>query len=224
MRTFLTLDAKGVLLALLLGLGVLYLGGNEGVFFLLVLFGFLILSAIVTRIGERGKKAIKVYERARGWKNVLANGLMPLVVAGLYYFNQYGNQFVRPEVLVLSYVATVAAITADKFSSEIGVLNGDPLILATLKMGVKGKSGGVSALGLVAGLFGSFVISLSIFAISLPWTFMIPLIFVGFFGNIIDSLLGYFEDQGYGNKFSTNFMCSLSAWVLIMTILVFAKV
>lgn len=209
METFLTLDVVGVIVALVFGALILYFGGGVGIYLLLVLVLFLIASALVTRFKKKRKVAMKTYERARGWKNVVANGIVPLCISFAYYLNL--NRPVFPNiVLIVAYVASVAAITADKFSSEIGILDNSPLMLVTLKKTKPGTSGGVSLLGTLAGALGSLVIGFGL--ISFPaFQLLLAIVFIsGILGNLVDSFLGYFEVRGFGNKYTSNFFCAVT--------------
>ncbi len=213
----LTLDKKGVISAVVLAILLVVFGKAYGLFFLALLFVFLVLSAIVTNVGKRKKRRMGLYEKARGWRNVLANGLVPLFIAIAFFFagsNSY--------VLALGYVASIAAITADKFASEIGVLDGMPIMLLTMKRVERGVSGGVTLLGLGASALASFIISFGSFFIS-PSLLAFAIVFVsGFLGNIIDSVLGYYEEKGIGNKYTTNTACALSGFVFALLFLALA--
>ncbi|KAF1817002.1 hypothetical protein P152DRAFT_5779 [Eremomyces bilateralis CBS 781.70] len=68
----------------------------------------------------------------------------------------------RPaDVLVVGIVANYAAVAADTFSSELGILaNAGPrLVTRPWKTVPKGTNGGVTGLGLVAGLLGSSIVT-----------------------------------------------------------------
>jgi uncharacterized protein (TIGR00297 family) len=95
-----------------------------------------------------------------------------------------------------------AAVAADTFSSELGILSkSKPRLITslTLRQVPPGTNGGVTAAGLGAGLLGSFTIALTS-AILLPfcsefeirdravWT--VALSFWGLLGSVLDSLLG----------------------------------
>jgi len=213
-----TLDGKGLLLATAMGILIFALGLDHGPMFLLDLLMFLVLSAAVTRIGRMRKQGIGVYEAGRGWKNVLANGAMPLMAALLYWLNSL-YPFLPPSVLALAYVASVCAITADKFASEIGVLDGEPTVLLTLKKTKKGVSGGVTGIGLLASLAGSAIIGLSALAVGGGAMAVAVVALAGFLGNIVDSVLGYFEERGIGSKFTSNFFCSVAGFLLCLLLL-----
>ena len=211
MDTLLTLDLPGLISALVLGLALILLGGELGLGFLAVMLYFLVLSAMVTWTGKGRKKRLGLYETSRGWRNVAANGGVPLMMA-LFFFANAAYAFVPQGALIASYVASVAAITADKFASEIGVLGGEPIMLLTLRRTKRGTSGGVTALGLGASLLGSALIAASVFALpGLHQTGRLFLVVLaaGFVGNLADSAFGYFEEKGIGNKYTSNAACAV---------------
>ena len=124
---------------------------------------------------------------------------------------------------------------ADKFSSELGVLDGMPRLIFTFRKVKRGVSGGVTSLGLAAGLLGSLLIAVGIFliwdyisAVSGYGAYDILVVFMsiaiaGFSGTVIDSMLGYYEERGVGNKFTSNFMCSVcGAIISVLLALAFA--
>ncbi len=207
MRTLFTLDKKGIGSALVLGLLLLIFGGIS---FLLIMLLFLVLSSFVTYYGVKAKSSMQLFEKSRSWKNVVANGIVPLFVSIAYYFN--------PSIeLIFVYVVSVAAVTADKFASEIGVLDGIPRSILNFKKVKKGTSGGVTLLGIFASLLGSFLISI----VLIPFGIYLVIIstILGLFGSIVDSIAGVFEEKGYGNKYTSNILCSLSASILAYLIL-----
>jgi uncharacterized protein (TIGR00297 family) len=217
MQEFLSLDALGLAIALVFGLLIYLFGGVLGLFFLVTLIYFLVLSYIVTRFGRERKRKLGVYEQSRGWRNVFANGIVPLFAAVVYGFNLSYN-IVPADWLVVAYVASVAAITADKFASELGVLDGKPIMLLTLKPARKGMSGGVTPLGLFASLVAALMISLVLFWY---WNYLwIAVVSVsGLIGSMVDSVLGYFEEKGTGNKFTSNIGCAIAGWCVSLLLL-----
>jgi uncharacterized protein (TIGR00297 family) len=221
MADFFTLDKKGALLAFAFGILIFFLGKEYGLLFLTDIVIFLILSSVVTKFGKIKKRGIGAYEIARGWKNVLSNGVVPVIVAFLYFINSQAFGYVLPkEVVAAAYVASIAAVTADKFASELGVLDGEPIMLLTLKKVKKGTSGGITALGTGASLLASFLISLSIFGIGGASLLTLAVVFFsGFFGCLVDSVLGYFEEQDIGNKYTSNFMCAVVGAITCVALL-----
>ena len=101
------LDFAGLGLAAIMGIIVAI--ANPA--FLAIMLIFLVLSVLVTRYGFEKKRDLGLYEHERSWENVLANGLIPTLCAVANPWIGWG-----------AYVGSIAAITADKFASELGVL------------------------------------------------------------------------------------------------------
>ena len=229
---FLTLDIGGVVLAVVLGVMFAVLGGSLGPFFLLVMIVFLLLSALVTWVGMRRKKKLGLGQGPRGIKNVLANGVPPVLMVVLFYiFSKTGNGTMAL-LSAIGFLGSVAAITADKFGSEIGVLNGMPHMIFTMRHVRKGTSGGITLLGLLAGLVAAIIVASTVLIASgLLGTLngaykfsiakaVISVALAGFAGNLIDSALGYYEEKGFGNKFTSNFICGVAAGFVAMLIFI----
>jgi uncharacterized protein (TIGR00297 family) len=225
---FFTLDVGGIVLAILLGALFIVFGLYLGYFFLLSMMAFLVLSALVTWIGFRRKRRLGIGQSPRGVKNVLANGIPPLILVVIFYvLIKNGNSYLAP-FAVIGFLASVAAITADKFGSEIGVLNGMPYMIFTMKKVRKGTSGGITALGIISGLVASLIIAILIIPVAKTlglysglYHFSVAAVILGvtiagLAGNLIDSALGYYEEKGIGNKFSSNFICSVIAGIITM--------
>lgn len=117
------------------------------------------------------------------------------------------------DLLVVGIIANYAAIAADTFSSELGILSkSQPRLITslTLRKVPPGTNGGVTLLGLAAGLFGSMVIVATTMVFlpactsdtaptlggGAPWTlfqrriFMGGLVLWGTLGSVVDSFLG----------------------------------
>jgi len=218
MVNFLTLDGKAAVLAVLMGILIVLFGGTYGVFFLAVMVLFLALSAIVTNVGIGMKKRIKVYEARRGWKNVVANGIIPLIIVILYWY--FGSHMPNPTVFVVAYVASVAGTTADKFASELGVLGETPISIITLKKVKKGVSGGVTVFGTVSSFIGAALIGFSGMAVGFSPVYVVIIAVSGLFGSIVDSVAGHFEERGIGNKYTSNIFCAIAAALIAYAIIV----
>ncbi len=228
---FLTLDVGGIVLAVILGAMLLVLGMGLGYFFLSAMIVFLVLSAIVTWTGIKRKRRMGIGQSSRGIKNVLANGMPAIIMTVIFYFaNTTGNEMMALAAAV-GFLGSIAAITADKFNSEIGILDGVPHMIFTMRKVKKGTSGGITILGAVAGLAGAVMISFLIVpvagqlgllagvnSISIPKSIAVITI-SGLIGSFIDSGLGYYEERGIGNKFTSNFACGIAAGMIAMLLL-----
>lgn len=114
--------------------------------------------------------------------------------------------------MIVGIVANYAAVAADTFSSELGILSKTrPRLITTLKEVPPGTNGGVTTAGLLAGLFGAFTIAITS-VVLLPfcpegtgeklglmgrgWSLQNKLAFViavtvwGALGSVLDSVLG----------------------------------
>lgn len=113
----------------------------------------------------------------------------------------------------MGIIANYAAVAADTFSSELGILaKGKPRLITSLNLRQvpKGTNGGVTLTGLAAGLLGSLIIvTTAIVTLPMcngstlgqpgggsPWlmaerrTFMLALVLWGALGSVLDSVLG----------------------------------
>lgn len=151
-----TLNLSGAFAATLVGTVVFGLGGWQWTVLLLTFF---ITSSGLSRAFRKHKQGLdekfsKGHERDAG--QVLGNG-------GL------ASLFVLVHVLVpestigwLGFAASLAAVNADTWATELGVLNPSaPRMITDLKKRVeKGTSGGISLYGTLASLLGSAVIAM----------------------------------------------------------------
>lgn len=229
--TFLTLDTNGIILAVIMGIALLILGLSIGYFFLISMLVFLFLSAIVTWTGMRYKKRMGLGQSPRGVRNVLANGMPPIIMAVVFRIaSAYGNGFWML-IAIIGFLGSIAAITADKFNSEIGVLNGMPRMIFSMRKVKKGTSGGITALGIFAGIVAAFIVALLIIPISpkIPsltgnnldlMSAVVGITIAGIAGGFVDSALGYYEEKGIGNKFTSNFSCGIVAGIIAILLFI----
>lgn len=117
------------------------------------------------------------------------------------------------DLLIVGIIANYAAVAADTFSSELGILSSaQPRLITSLGLRKvpPGTNGGVTLLGLGAGLFGALLMVTVGFSFlptctaataatlggGTPWTladrrvFMGFLVGCGFMGTVLDSVLG----------------------------------
>ncbi len=182
------LDLGGSLLTFLLALFIYGLGSWKWTvpivtFFLLSS----ILSKIVDRLNSKNLKDLIDKGSQRDYKQVLANGGVPLLICILNFLIQGENIH-----WYLIYILSVAISTSDTWSTEIGTLFARKVVLITNFQKVEpGISGGISLIGTLGGIAGAFVIILSsMFFIHLSINQILILIFFSVLGNLFDSFLG----------------------------------
>ena len=189
------LDKQGLALTFLMAILIFAFGGLQ---YLGIMLVFFFSAILVTKYEHQKKREMGIYEHERSWENVLSNGIMPTILAVFSNQAQYGflGGFVGFQLGFIPYLASVAAVTADKFASELGVLSGKPISLENLKPAKPGKSGAISFLGLLVSLAGGSLIggaAMFIFNINATQALFIGII--GFIGSLIDSLFGILEER-----------------------------
>tara|TARA_Y100000588_G_scaffold175182_1_gene189277 strand:+ start:655 stop:1428 length:774 start_codon:yes stop_codon:yes gene_type:complete len=214
------LDASGLIAAMAVGLVVSLMGHWS---WLAIMVVFLVLGSIATRWKFEEKRALSIHEGnegVRGWRNVLANGAAPSIVAILSWLGDGDWYF-----LGMACCASVAL--SDTLASEIGSLDPRTRSIINLEAVPPGTNGGMSPTGTFAALSGSLVIAAAT-VLMLPYshdgfhhdstlladasgmTFVLITI-VGWLGCQVDSVLGaLLENEGYIGKHSVNFLATLS--------------
>src|SRR5215216_1498435 len=181
-----SLNRNGAFAAILVGTIVFGLGGLQWAILLMVFF---ITSSGLSRAFKKRKQELsekfsKGSERDMG--QVLGNGGLAtlfVLVHALYPASIVGW---------VGFASSLAAVNADTWATELGILNPtSPRMITGLKRQVeKGTSGGVSLFGTLASLLGASVIALPAALFSDHWS-LFPLIsFAGIAGSLFDSFLG----------------------------------
>ncbi len=185
------LSGSGAVSTFLLGSVVFGTGKCE---FSLPILLFFILSSLLSKIGKKWKqKFADTFQKGgrRDLGQVLANGGVAGIIVLLWnYFPNDGWYF--------TFVGSIAAVTADTWSTEIGVFSRiAPRNILNFKQVLPGTSGGVTLLGLGGGLLGSFIIvSIGrLFTsrydnVALAIALFLIIIGAGLLGSIIDSIFG----------------------------------
>lgn len=172
--------------ATIVGTIVFGLGGWQWAVLLLTFF---VTSSGLSRAFKRRKadlseKFSKGLERDAG--QVFGNGGLATLFAALHTF--------YPESILpwVGFAASLAAVNADTWATELGVLNPTPprLITDLQKRVEKGTSGGISLFGTTASLLGSAVIALPAALFTDKWSLFPLITFAGLAGSLFDSLLG----------------------------------
>ena len=216
------MTASGNILAFIEGL----ITGLASLSWLIVLLVFLFTSVGVTRYGFDRKKAAGLQEGnkgERGWRNVAANGAVPLFIAALMLFSP--ALFNYPDFTVL-FLSSVAVAASDTAASEIGVLNPKAYLITSFRRVKAGINGGVSSTGelwaFLAALYTSLVAAGFLFIMdATPLSFVqiaIPIV-AGFVGCQIDSVIGAtLENSGYIGKLGNN-LVSIALGTLIALVM-----
>ena len=181
-----SLNKNGTLAATIVGAIVFGLGGWQ---WAILLLAFFITSSGLSRLFKKRKlgldeKFSKGHERDAG--QVFGNGGLAtafVLVHALF-----------PESMIgwVGFAASLAAVNADTWATELGVLNPTPprMITDLRKRVEKGTSGGISLFGTSASLMGSALIAVLAALMTDDWSLLLPITLAGLFGSLFDSLLG----------------------------------
>jgi uncharacterized protein (TIGR00297 family) len=179
------LDFSGTLAATLLGGIVFGLGGWP---WALLLLAFFVSSSLLSRAFATGKKSVEsdfAKGGRRDWAQVAANGgfgVLMLLAAAIGWLDI--------ELAWVGYAATLAAVSADTWATELGVLSADqPRLITNGKQVPRGSSGAISLLGTAASLAGGSLIAILTVPYSGPGI-MAVVVTAGLVGSLTDSLLG----------------------------------
>lgn len=186
-----SLNKSGAIAAFFIGTIIFGIGGWQSAILLLTFF--ITSSALSLAFKKRkqnlDEKFSKGSERDAG--QVFGNGGIPALFAALNLF--YPNQ----PIIWLCFSASLAAVNADTWATELGVLNPTPprMITNLNKIVEKGTSGGISLMGTFASLLGSGLIAfLAAFlnpSQSAPITnYLLLVTAAGMAGSLFDSFLG----------------------------------
>jgi len=148
------ISRSGTVIAFLFGMFVYLAMGWQAY---LLLCAFLALGSLATGLGRQRKEALKVAEGdggKRGVSNVLANGVVPVLIAAF-------DLWIKSPLLDVAFAAAVATAALDTVATEIGQWVGgrtlDPLTFRPVKIGTPG---GISLEGSGAGLTAAILLSL----------------------------------------------------------------
>ena len=172
--------------------------------FLALLIVFAVTLA-ATRVGYARKQQLRTAEPAGGRTaaQAMANlGIAALVVA------------VAGKAWPVLALAALAEAAGDTSSSEIGMaFPGKTLMITNFKPVSAGTDGGMSLFGTIAALLGSASVAIAAFATGLvPLSQLTAIILAGFFGTVIDSLLGaIFERRGLLDNDLVNLLSTAAA-------------
>ena len=185
-----SLNKSGAVAATLVGTVIFGLGGWSWAILLMIFF---ITSSGLSRAFKNRKRGLdekfsKGHERDAG--QVFGNGGLATLFAALHAF--------YPESILpwIGFAVSLAAVNADTWATELGVLNPtQPRMITNLGKRVeKGTSGGISLFGTLASLLGAAVIALPAVYLSpvgpLPSESFLLISVAGLAGSLFDSFLG----------------------------------
>jgi uncharacterized protein (TIGR00297 family) len=182
------LTANGALAAALVG-GLIF--GFGGLPWAVQLLTFFISSSLLSRAFHRrkadlGEKFAK--GSRRDWGQVTANGGLGAALALLLAFNPDSPW------LYYAFVGAMAAVNADTWSTELGVLSPTPpRLITTGRVVERGASGGITRTGTLAAAGGAALLGIT-GSLFVTLEFFFPLIasvtLGGVAGGMCDSLLG----------------------------------
>jgi uncharacterized protein (TIGR00297 family) len=184
-----SLSLSGALAAVVVGAVIFGLGGWPWAVLLLTFF---ISSSGLTRAFKKRKSGLSEKFSKGGQRDagqVLGNGGLATAFAALHAF--YPNA----TWIWVAFAASLAAVNADTWATELGVLNPSaPRLITNLKKVVeKGTSGGISPIGTLASLTGSALVGLLaalIYPTPAPVKTALIVTLAGLAGSLFDSFLG----------------------------------
>ena len=183
-----SLSISGALSAALIGTVIFGMGGWE---WAAILLTFFISSSLLTRLyGKRKSSLNEKFEKGgqRDAGQVLANGGIAALFAALHFFLPSASW------PWLAFSASLAAVNADTWATELGVLNPTPPRMITTGQPVeKGTSGGISMGGSLAALGGAGLVAFCAQVVHPASGFVLIFIFTtlaGLLGAMFDSFLG----------------------------------
>ncbi|MCX6361779.1 MAG: DUF92 domain-containing protein [Armatimonadetes bacterium] len=194
------LTLPGAAAAFCVGVMVFGLGGAGHAVALVSFFvSSSLLSAAGLRIRRRRGSPVSAAPARDAWQ-VAANGLIPALIALASALTNPGGTPSSREWLLLS-AAALASMNADTWATEIGGLaRARPRMMGSWKPVAAGESGGVTLLGVAAGLAGSLFVALMVAAwwpvggAGLIWRPDLGEVFAvtwaGFLAMLADSILG----------------------------------
>ena len=180
------LSTSGAAAAALVGGLIFGLGGLPWASLLLLFF---VSSSLLSRMYKDRKKPLEE-KFSKGSKRdhgqVIANGGLAMVLVLLHWYYPHLNG------IWIAFAGSMAAVTADTWATELGVLSPQPPRLIPNGQAVpKGTSGGITLVGYLATLFGAGVIALAAGLFTPPASRVIPVVIMGgLAGATVDSILG----------------------------------
>jgi uncharacterized protein (TIGR00297 family) len=183
-----TIDGRGFLACVAVGLSIIYGGGVSWFIMVAVFFALGVVFTLYEYGYKRELGSAQEKGGARNWPNILANGGFASVIALL--------NLVGPSLfLSILFLGALSASAADTVATELGLLSHSKpkLITNPAKTVTPGTSGGVTFLGALGAVFASLVIGSMAFLLEVgPKQLYVVFVCVigGVVGATLDSVLG----------------------------------
>ena len=175
------LTRGGTIAAIFLDIAVSISLGNLG---FLLLLAFLVLGILTDKLKRKNTECKEEKSSHRDASQVLANGLVPIVCAAIYFA-------IGERAFLLAFVAALAEALGDTAASSLGSYSRNTFDLFKFRKCEQGISGGVSLIGTLSAVIFSAVIPLIALAFSLiSLTEMLSVTAIAILGVFFDSLLG----------------------------------
>jgi uncharacterized protein (TIGR00297 family) len=191
------LSLSGAFAATVTGGLIFGLGGLPWAVLLLIFFTS---SSTLSKMFNQRKAAVtEKFSKGsrRDWGQVLANGGLGAVLVVLYSISG------KDPIWYVAFAGAMAAVNADTWATELGVLSKKlPVLMTTRKPVERGTSGAVSTVGMLAAFGGSILVaflgllmvplldSVSFLSKPLSISFLLAVTISGVAGSLFDSFLG----------------------------------
>ena len=155
--------------------------GFGGLKYILPIAIFFVLSSLISKIGPKNLRKSK---SGRNVGQVFANGGVGLILCVF-------NHFYQTELIYYMFLASIAAANSDTWATEFGKLSKTrPKDIISGRSLLRGESGGITFIGLLGAISGSFIIAIIGYLLNMN-TFKLIIVFIsGFLGSLFDSILG----------------------------------
>jgi len=183
-----SLNVSGAIAATIIGTIVFGFGGLP---WAILLIAFFITSSGLSRMFKKRKQGLnEKYSKGdqRDAGQVFGNGGLAtafVLIHALYPESNIGW---------VGFAAALAAVNADTWATELGVLNPHPpRLIHNFKQVEKGTSGGISIIGTLASVAGSGLIGVLAASFAhqpVSWTLCLIITIAGLAGSLFDSLIG----------------------------------
>ena len=186
------LTRGGTIAAIFLDIAVSISLGNIG---FLLLLAFLVLGILTDKLKKKNTECKEEKSSHRDASQVLANGLVPIVCAAIYFV-------IGERAFLLAFVAALAEALGDTAASSLGSYSKSTFDLFKFRKCEQGISGGVSFVGTLAAILFSAIIPVIAFAFGLisPSEMIIATAI---------AILGVFFDSLLGSLLQAKFRCSV---------------